>query len=1217
MTSSIEFTGERFIPEGMETEITLEHVHRYLMAARLCEGAVVLDAACGSGYGTGILSSRAAMAYGVDVDPEAVAYAEAHYGGEKVAYRTASVTDLPFESDTFDVVVSFETLEHLEQQAEMLAEFRRVLKPQGVLIISTPDKPIYNAALAEPNAFHVAELTRGEFETLVRERFKTVELYGQRIVFGSLTVAQQPSETPNALRRKPSPGGGLIDQSIYDASMYLIAVCSDGSVQRLPVGIYEGAVPQNAIASLMGGIAERDRMVREWRERAETSERLQAEQAEDIKRVRDLQAQLDEQTRYLAAATQVVRDVGRRAANFDPRFWEALPQEQRSDGGNSLNGALQRLVTLGLQETLRNFVRRLRGGWSRRLDPRLALGDAFVAARRARLRPMRALRLFLEIRLVRNSGLLDPGFYAHQKERTPIPNFEDARNYVLVGRDLAPNRLFSGAAYLRLNPDVDGSQVTPLAHFIRYGAWEGRSFEPPAEGPHEFLRPEDRTKEEWPYREGVDLAQASAYAARPDDDVLNQAYTGKLFLERHQLLGDSPDFATAVAELQAMTPRSKIVGEQDERPIASIVVPVYGQLAYTLNCLHALFEHGAQNSFEILVGDDASPDDSGHWLPQIPNIRYVRHPKNLGFVDNCNTTAALARGAYVVMLNNDTRVVGGWLDAMIDSFGLFPKAGLIGSKLLYEDGELQEAGGLLWQDGSAWNYGRGDDPNRPRYCYAREVDYVSGASIAIPTPLWKQLGGFDPLYRPAYCEDSDIAFRIRAAGFETWMQPLSRVIHYEGRTSGTDLTQGVKAYQVANSKKLAERWAAELSRSRPNGHAPMMERDRKLKKRVLVLDATTPTPNEDAGSVTSTIHMRLYQQLGYKVYFAPMHNFLFQPGVTSELQRSGIEAVYAPYEPNLETFLRRYGRYLDVVHVFRVDVAVEALDLVRRYAPQAPVVFANMDMHHLRMERQAETTGDADLMEEARLMKRKELELIAAVDCSIIHSPVEEEIVKREVPDATMVIFPFITPLMGTRVGFDQRSGVTFLGGYRHTPNIDAAVFLAKEIWPLVRPHLPGAKLVLAGAHPTSEVKALAADDIVVTGLVPDLRPLFDQSRVFAASIRYGAGVKGKVSTAMSFAVPVVATTIAAEGMFLEDGRHVIIADDPAAFAKAVVDLYQDPELWARYSQNALEFVGQTNSMENGRRMLARSILQAELRHSRRVLEDARAALQGLLGTEA
>src|SRR5262249_28284996 len=161
--------------------------------------------------------------------------------------------------------------------------------------------------------------------------------------------------------------------------------------------------------------------------------------------------------------------------------------------------------------------------------------------------------------------------------------------------------------------------------------------------------------------------------------------------------------------------------------------------------------------------------------------------------------------------------------------------------------------------------------------------------IAIPAELWAELGGFDELFVPAYGEDADLAMRIRSRGKEVWFQPQSRVIHYEGRTSGTDAKAGVKAYQEINSRKLYLRWRETLATHRANGDSPYFERERGVRKRALVVDATTPTPKQDAGSVTTTLTLRLFQDLGYKPYYAPQDNFLFDAEQTPELLRFGVE----------------------------------------------------------------------------------------------------------------------------------------------------------------------------------------------------------------------------------------------------------------------------------------------------------------------------------------
>lgn len=680
----------------------------------------------------------------------------------------------------------------------------------------------------------------------------------------------------------------------------------------------------------------------------------------------------------------------------------------------------------------------------------------------------------------------------------------------------------------------------------------------------------------WPIADAPNTPREilSAYDLRTDDSVPPEAERGRQFIERFDLLGASPRFSDAVAFLNARS-RSSLVGPNDPGPDVSIIIPVYGQLAYTLNCLDSLIGHQTGYRFEILIGDDGSPDDSGLHLPNLLDVTHVRHSQNKGFIRNCNSVAERARGHYVVMLNNDVRVVAGWLDELIGSFALFPKAGLVGSKLFYPDGSLQEAGGIIWQDGSAWNYGRDDDPNRPQYAYARQVDYISGASIAVPTDLWQSLGGFDEAYVPAYCEDSDLAFRIRDAGHEVWMQPLSRVIHYEGKTSGTDLGSGAKAYQVINQERLKDRWAAVLADHRPNGLAPEFERERKVSKRVLVIDATAPTPDQDAGSVTTVKVMEVFQALDYKVTYIPLDNWLYQPRYIDPLLRRGIECVYAPFHHRLDAYLKDNGHLFDVVHVFRFNVMQDAISAIKKHCPQAQIVFNNMDLHYLRVERQAQVENSDLLRATAKSLKTTELAVMEKAHVVCVPSTVEKALLEAETKlTKPVAVMPFMIDLPERASGFGPpRRDILFLGGYGHSPNIDAAVWMAQEIWPLIRHRMVGSRLVLAGANPTPEVLGLAAGDILVPGRVDDLGPLFASASVFVAPLRYGAGVKGKIYSAFGAGVPVVSTAIGVEGMNLTEGVHALIADEPAAFADAVLGLASDQQRWSDITEAGWAFV--------------------------------------------
>ncbi len=748
------------------------------------------------------------------------------------------------------------------------------------------------------------------------------------------------------------------------------------------------------------------------------------------------------------------------------------------------------------------------------------------------------------------------------------------RSIALVNRLLEVEERMQGLVH-------DNAQLRRnLAARITHGSTSGVSFDVP------------RTTHEWPLADNAKVLpqDLGLYDRRCDDEVVIAGRIGAEFLEKFHLLGDEPDFSGAIAAVNSMERKLHIASMDKKVPDVSIVIPIYGQLSYTLNCIHSLVTHKSRYSVEIIVVDDASPDKSGEYLPQVQCIRYHCQTVNGGFIVSCNTGAEISCGRFVIMLNNDTRVTSGWLDNLIGSFDIWPNAGLVGSKMHYADGSLQEAGGIIWRDGSAWNYGRNDDPNRPQYSYARQVDYVSGCSIALPTKLWRDLGGFDLFYRPAYCEDVDLAFRVRACGREVWFQPQSRIVHYEGKSSGTSTAAGVKAYQIVNTKKLFYRWRESLLDHRPQGEAPFFERERYARKRFLVVDATTPTPDQDAGSVQTFMALQTCLALGYKTHFAPEDNWLFEPKYTSAMQAIGVDCAFAPYDLGFENYIRLYGWLFDVILAYRVGVVEKILPLARRHAPRAAVMFHVADLHYLRMERTAELSDDSDMRYAASVMKERELSLVKQVDCTISHSSAEVDILALEVPQCPVVQWPLMFEYFGTERAFSERRDLCFLGGYRHTPNVDAVVYFVNEIFPLIKAEEPDIRFIIAGAHPPEEVRALAGNGVVVTGMVDNLRDLFDPCRVFVCPLRIGAGVKGKVVSALSYGIPVVSTGIGVEGTELKDGIHVLVADSPLAFTDAVLRLYRDPDLWGSLSRAGQDLVKETLSLEMGKVALAHAV---------------------------
>ena len=622
-------------------------------------------------------------------------------------------------------------------------------------------------------------------------------------------------------------------------------------------------------------------------------------------------------------------------------------------------------------------------------------------------------------------------------------------------------------------------------------------------------------------------------------------------------------------------------------PRVSVIVPIHGKLRYTLACLRSIARHGADAPFEVIVVDDASPDESAFTVGQIGGLRLLQNERNLGFIGSCNAGAAAARGEYLLFLNNDTQVTPGWLDRLLDCFAEEAGCGIAGSRLTYPDGRLQEAGGLVYSDGSAWNYGRFEDRDDPRFLYRRDVDYVSGAALMIDAALFRQISGFDPRYAPAYCEDMDLAFAVRAAGRRVIYQPESLVVHYEGISSGLDPFEGVKRYQIANRATFVEKWLHTLHHQptpRTDVEAAVRHGDR---RRILIIDALTPDATRDSGSLRLINIMKLLHELGWQVSFMADNRNATHEEIL-KLGRVGVHVLCKPWSPTLANWLRREGSTLDAVMLCRHYVAAPNLQLVRRLAPRAIVLFDTVDLHFLREQRAAEHTRNAALARQAAASRQRELALIRACDASLVVSPVELDMLRSEAPQARVELLSNVHEVHGRTTDFAMRSGLVFVGGLGHPPNEDAVHWLTSEIYPRIRAARPDIALHLVGDIPEAMRPQFAGAGLHIHGRVADLGPWMSDCRIALAPLRYGAGVKGKINMAMSHGLPVVATRLAAEGMQLVDGVDVLLADDTEGFAAAALRLYDDELLWNRLSTAGLLNVQQHFSFEAARKALLR-----------------------------
>ena len=633
--------------------------------------------------------------------------------------------------------------------------------------------------------------------------------------------------------------------------------------------------------------------------------------------------------------------------------------------------------------------------------------------------------------------------------------------------------------------------------------------------------------------------------------------------------------------------KGKINFPYAENPKVSIIIPVYNQVHYTYACLVSILENTERFDYEIIIADDVSTDATKEIDKFVSGLVIARNESNQGFLKNCNNAAKKARGEYIFFLNNDTTVQKDWLPPLIRLLESDKSIGMVGSKLIYPDGRLQEAGGIIWSDGSGWNYGRCDDPNKPEYNYVRDVDYISGAAIMLSRKLWEDIGGFDERYAPAYCEDSDLAFEVRKRGLRVVYQPLSVVTHFEGVSNGTDVNgTGLKRYQVENNKKLQEKWSEEFKNQYDNVGVPNAFRARERsrgKKVILFVDHYVPTFDKDAGSKTTFQYIKMFIERGYVVKFLP-DNFAKSEPYTSILEQMGVEVLYGnEMRTNIFEWIENNQANIDIAYLNRPHIATKYIDFIKEKT-DIKVIYYGHDLHFLRERREYELTGDVERKNASAYWKSMELDLMRKASISYYPSNVEVDYIHTfDKKINAKAITAYVFEKFGNiDYNPDIREGVLFVGGFSHPPNADALKYFLDNMWDEIYAQIK-APFYIVGSNATDEIKALhnEAKGIIFKGFVSEeeLKELYEKVRLVVVPLRYGAGVKGKVIEALYYNDPVITTSVGAEGID-NSYNQMLVADEPGDFVEKCVNLYNDKEALKAMSKAADDYVRNKHSIE-------------------------------------
>ncbi len=580
----------------------------------------------------------------------------------------------------------------------------------------------------------------------------------------------------------------------------------------------------------------------------------------------------------------------------------------------------------------------------------------------------------------------------------------------------------------------------------------------------------------------------------------------------------------------------------------------------------------------IVLSGDPMTFASGHPLSRIGYLEelglpswILRHPslKAVCFLDDASIFQQETVGICLNALGTDTQT------------------GMVVPRIISDASTLASAGVILWRDGSFAACGKGRDPGAPEYSYVKDVDSGDHFAMASSEIFLEWIQG-EPLSFNAWPYAlHDLSMQVRASARKVVYQPLAQV-----------LLAGRLPYNVNMKDRVSffNRWKTQLEKHhmRESPENVFMARERgQERKYMLMIDYNVPMYDVSAGSRTMQCYIRLFIEKGYLIKF--VSDYFYPPArLVSPMEQQGIEVLQgARYEANLRHWLAENGKVFSVIFLSRPVISAKYLEWVKEFT-RGKIIYYGHDLHYLRAYRRYQVEHKKGLLKEADRFRALEKKLFESCDVIYYPSQSEIEIIQSEfnMTRPARAIVPYIYDEFPQRqADWGQKKGIMFLGGFHHPPNVDAVSWFLDDIWPVVKAQLTGIEFTVVGSDPPDTIRARHSDQVRIKGLVSDeeLEALYEESRIVVAPLRYGAGLKGKIVEAMYHGLPVVTTSIGAEG--LEGAGHILqIADDPAAFAQKIIDLYTDESKLKRIAEASLAYVKDNFSKEK-----AFSIIQNDL----------------------
>lgn len=616
------------------------------------------------------------------------------------------------------------------------------------------------------------------------------------------------------------------------------------------------------------------------------------------------------------------------------------------------------------------------------------------------------------------------------------------------------------------------------------------------------------------------------------------------------------------------TNREQLLFKLSETPKVSIIIPFFNQEIYTWNCLLSLNKYLTNDiPYEIILIDDYSTENYDFSL--IEGISIHRNNEHLGFLKTINKGIQLAKGEYIYTLNNDTEVQENFLNELFFVFENFENVGAVGSKLLNPNGSIKEAGAVFKKDFNYRQIGTYKKTYYPEINYIVKVDYCSNSSL-----LFKKLNDngninlFDEQFSPSLFEEKDFCLNLKQIQKkEIYFTPFSKVVHYSDKTYNSSKS---KTLYKTNSEKFKKKWNKQLIEIKATTVENRIQ-DIYSNKSIVFFNAMVPEFDRDSGSNRLKEIIQSYIDLKYHVTL--ICPFVYKDNYyTPVFQKMGVNVFYEhKMFAGFKKYLTNQKIKASIAWFYGPKQFVSSYKAVKQLMPKAKLVYDMVDIHHLRYKRAIELEP-MRISFRKKYLKYKKMELIASelADYIITISKFEEDYMeticsKNKIITISNIHYPKIN--RNNTLPFEERKDILFIGS-THSPNVDALYYLYNEIMPLVWNKIPNLKVNIIGTV-KEVINDIEHPNFVFLGYVENIDNYFISNKFMIAPLRYGAGVKGKIGQSFEYYLPVITSSIGAEGMHLIHNENALIQDTKEGFAESIIDLYANKELWEKLQSNS------------------------------------------------